>query len=482
MRYLSLLFSVLVLCGLLGCGKKEPATTERSRDSVSREVTQPSDQSGDAPSNELHLAAARGSKESVESLLSRGADVNQQDPDGNTPLHLASAAGQMSAVELLVQKGADVRVQNKHRRMPHQEAVEAGNGEIVTYLSRCGAPVTIQEFAYAGSSEPLSEILDASSSAVATLDSKGRTLLHIAAERGNQGFVELLIVKRADLDARDKENGYTPLMSALQMGHADVASYLIRQGADVEARSNSGRTALMWAAENDQKELVDLLLSKEAQVNAIDGNGNTPVHLAAERGNVDTVRMLVEAGAQLELKNKWGQTALDLAEKTKQKEVVLLLKASASGMPLPQKQAPQQEIADEYQPAWGSDDEALAVLEEAKSDLKTLQTALHAYLVDYNEFPLNIHQITTPIAYMSSVPKDAFLAMQGGLDTYGYVSDGTDHFILRSVGPDMKPGPDLETVIGEMDTITAEKVNKSPWVYDPTNGVVSTGDVFFVGP
>jgi cytohesin len=67
-------------------------------------------------------------------LLSKGASIDLQDADGNTPLHLAASAGNLKLVQLLVQQGARTDVTNHHHRTASMLAKRNGHTEIVSYL------------------------------------------------------------------------------------------------------------------------------------------------------------------------------------------------------------------------------------------------------------------------------------------------------------------------------------------------------------
>lgn len=147
-----------------------------------------------------------------------------------------------------------------------------------------------------------------------------------------------------------------------------------------------------------------------------------------------------------------------------------------------------------------------AKVSRAKSDMRTIATAMESYAVDNNKYPPNYDSglypdrsstseaetyaaLTTPIAYTSTAPSDVFRPAQEemsrglyfdyvawdsvqvlpkyspGLRGY-YVRTGTK-WSVSSIGPDKQN----DLVLQSLDT----------WhslTYDPTNGTVSKGDLW----
>lgn len=65
------------------------------------------------------LTAIRiGTIEDVKTLLSQGANINEQNDYGNAPLHVAVLTGNISMVKVLLDAGADVTLSNKDNRWP----------------------------------------------------------------------------------------------------------------------------------------------------------------------------------------------------------------------------------------------------------------------------------------------------------------------------------------------------------------------------
>ncbi|KAH8652847.1 hypothetical protein BGZ61DRAFT_511129 [Ilyonectria robusta] len=113
------------------------------------------------------------------------------------------------------------------------------------------------------------------------------TDLMVASYCGHRATVKLLLEKGADVEAKDKDYGRTPLWWAAEKGHEAVVKLLLDKGADVEAKDKDcGGTPLWWAAENGHEAVVKLLLDKGADVEAKDKDcGGTPLWWAAENGH-----------------------------------------------------------------------------------------------------------------------------------------------------------------------------------------------------
>ena len=91
-------------------------------------------------------------------------------------------------------------------------------------------------------------------------DSYGRTALLLAAERGHDAVVKLLLkTGKVDVESKD-EYGRTPLSWAAEEGHEAVVKLLLETGkVDVESKDKYGRTPLSWAAREGHEAVVKLL-------------------------------------------------------------------------------------------------------------------------------------------------------------------------------------------------------------------------------
>lgn len=83
----------------------------------------------------------QGPFETLEYIISQGAEVTSRDNLGKTPLHLAASAGLdgIKKVRLLVDNGCSVNVEDYKGHTPMHDASVAGETDCVKYLAQRGA-------------------------------------------------------------------------------------------------------------------------------------------------------------------------------------------------------------------------------------------------------------------------------------------------------------------------------------------------------
>jgi ankyrin repeat protein len=120
----------------------------------------------------------------------------------------------------------------------------------------------------------------------------------------------------ADVNQRNDDNGWTPLMVAAAAGDVEIIAALLAQpGIDVGARGDDERTALHIAAERGHDAVVARLLDHaEIDPNAKQALGRTPLSLAAFAGaDAVAARLLAHPRADPNLVDRDRQTALHWA-------------------------------------------------------------------------------------------------------------------------------------------------------------------------
>jgi hypothetical protein len=84
----------------------------------------------DAPTDILE-AARKGNSKGIETLLSKGSDIEARDKDGRTPLMLAAQYGRTASVQVLLEKGANAAARDTHHWDAFMLALLAPSGGVV---------------------------------------------------------------------------------------------------------------------------------------------------------------------------------------------------------------------------------------------------------------------------------------------------------------------------------------------------------------
>jgi len=104
------------------------------------------------------------------------------------------------------------------------------------------------------------------------------------------------------------------------------AKSLLEEGVDVNGRYVDGSTALHACTlfKCDNHEMAHFLVKNGADVNALDNNKRTPLHFLAFKGmdNITLVKLLLSKNANPYLKDRWNESALDIAIREENKEFI----------------------------------------------------------------------------------------------------------------------------------------------------------------
>lgn len=193
----------------------------------------------------------------VNEIKSRGTIDNYKSLHKEEQLYLedliviASEYTDLKTVQLLVENGADVNI---WFQQPVIRAIVGGNLFIVQFLVSKGAPVTNIQIQYNSFYSDLSsEVL-----------SETQTYYY-----------------------------YDPIVVAASYGHTDIISFLIENGANVQANKSA---AVVWASRGGYTQIVHTLRKLGADIRT---NNDDALFYAAWCGHHDTVRYLLRCGASL---------------------------------------------------------------------------------------------------------------------------------------------------------------------------------------
>lgn len=149
------------------------------------------------------------------------------------------------------------------------------------------------------------------------------TILHIALYGKNTEAAKLLVEAGADILKGD-QNGLSPLSLAAASNNAELVSYFLDKGADVN-HINSNRifsTALMEATENNAIDAMKVLLARGADINILDLYKYPAAAFAVDKSHYEALVLLVEAGADVNyLGRPSNEYLLDTAVKRKNSRI-----------------------------------------------------------------------------------------------------------------------------------------------------------------
>jgi len=194
----------------------------------------------------LHAAAANGFPELVSLLLDKGAMIDMPSGRG-TALQLACQADSFKCASILLEKGGNpnAKCEGLFGDPPIVSAVRSKDSELVDLLIKYGADVNVtHEYIHEEKTYGLNPLL-------------------VAVTAGFRGIARQLLKNGANVNWRSNKE-ITCLIKAAGIGRAEMCRILIDSGADMNWENSLGMNALLFAAILGQEETMEVLLEKGA--------------------------------------------------------------------------------------------------------------------------------------------------------------------------------------------------------------------------
>ena len=307
----------------------------------------------------IHKASERGDLNEVKNILKQKPELlNSQDGYGLTPLHYASGEGHIEIVKYLLKLRADTNIKdnlfgwtpytyasgNKHEDIVLLLKQYVNNDNIKQVDKDLEFTDNIKKFAEALSQNKTAKTQQAQQNiydAFGYIKSKESKLekdaFLQALESNDIQKVKNYLDKENYINKKyvysyqwlmGKNENVTPLMIAANRGNDDIVELLIKKGAEVNAKDDSGYTALMIAAHQGKCNSLRILLKNGAYVNQKKPSGDTALILASMLGHVECVKILIDNKADKNIRNLMGDTALDQAIVWNHTKVISILQSS----------------------------------------------------------------------------------------------------------------------------------------------------------
>ncbi|XP_055299666.1 transient receptor potential cation channel subfamily A member 1 isoform X2 [Sitodiplosis mosellana] len=256
----------------------------------------------------IHEAAKNASSKTMEVFFqwgeSRGCTreemISFYDSEGNVPLHSAVHGGDIRAVELCINSGAKICTQQHDLSTPVHLACAQGALEIVKLCFRM---------------QPQEKKI-----CLSCTDAQKMTPLHCAAMFDYPDVVSYLIKEGADINALDREHR-SPLLLAASRGAWKTVLALIKLGAEITIKDVNQRNVLHLVIMNGGRleefanEVSATQFSSQLQhlLNEKDNTGCSALHYASREGHIRSLENLIRLGACINLKNNNNESALHFA-------------------------------------------------------------------------------------------------------------------------------------------------------------------------
>ena len=230
----------------------------------------------------LHIAVEQGHGPVVSLLIDQGIDVESREASMfATSLHLAARNGHKDICNILLNHKARINARNRFELTPLTEAARGGYLEAVKLLVARDADIN------------------------GSIDKGQRSLYrHIESMPG--------LARRAfgKFDNLAYEERSTPVIEAARRNHAEIIRHLIRNKADIEAKTGAGQTALHIAAHYGQMKPIETLVELGANIEKRDEGSCTALFLATWKKHTDAMKWLLDHDADINVTTNWGFTPL----------------------------------------------------------------------------------------------------------------------------------------------------------------------------
>lgn len=158
--------------------------------------------------------------------------------------------------------------------------------------------------------------------------SSGDSALHIAIEKNYSDIALYLLRKGANVNAQNLL-GLTPLSIAVQQNNLELAQILLKSKAEVNAKANLGSVFLQYQNKAGWPVLYE---NRFKQLNGHNEKQDYIIHAAVLQNNLDALQLLLKYKADVKVKGIADETPLHWAAYIGNKEMIDLLKKKGADL------------------------------------------------------------------------------------------------------------------------------------------------------
>ncbi|MCT4635156.1 MAG: ankyrin repeat domain-containing protein [Rickettsiales bacterium] len=257
-------------------------------------------------------------------MLEKGADLNAQDINGNSPMHFAALSSD-DVIDIMLDgdraSQVDMNLRNNRGDTALNFALELGDDERIEKLCTTKIDTNAlnndQESSLAialkhgASDRIIAKLLPTDKAVYSVQDAQGNSIMHHAigygVRKGKTGVVTSLMKNGGDIDIENYKG-----VSPRKIGY----NYAMNEGTETAIEINRKKRLHQVALSGDETQ-IKKLAAKGANLDQQDELGNTPGHYALLSDNEDNFYVLTEdLGADIDIKNNKGISLRDVIEST----------------------------------------------------------------------------------------------------------------------------------------------------------------------
>lgn len=277
----------------------------------------------------LHYATEWGLENAVETLITKGANKEAKNANGETPIFSACKNNKSEMISLLAKKGCKINVRDNLGSTPLHVAVRWGNIDAAEQLISLGINIDAQNVtgktplaeAVLGGKPEIAKMLLSKGANPNTSDINGRTILMDAVKAKNTKTIAMLLEYNANPQAQDL-NGRNSYHEAALTEDENVINLIRNAGGNPLSRDKNGNTPFSLCL-SKQDSIIKAILGKDTSIS--DSDGNTPLHIAVQNNKESILKMLISSGYPLNTRNSDGYTPLAIAVEKDYNQLALIL-------------------------------------------------------------------------------------------------------------------------------------------------------------